>query len=55
MKLTHIGMYPLMAALALGAWAVTPNLVQSAAAQQRKMTKSGIANGSAESTRISSV
>ena len=34
MKLTHIGMYPLMAALVLGAWAVTPNLVQPAAAQQ---------------------
>ncbi len=34
MKLTHIGMYPLMAALVLSAWAVTPNLVQPAAAQQ---------------------
>ena len=34
MKFTHIATYPLMAALVLGAWAVTPNLVQPAAAQQ---------------------
>jgi Ca2+-binding EF-hand superfamily protein len=34
MKLTQFALYPLAAALVLGAWAVSPNLVQPAAAQQ---------------------
>lgn len=34
MKLTQFALYPLAAALVLGAWAVAPNLVQPAAAQQ---------------------
>ncbi len=34
MKLTQFALYPLAAALVLGAWAVAPNMVQPAAAQQ---------------------
>lgn len=33
MRLTNIAVYPLMAALILGVWAVAPNSVQQAAAQ----------------------
>ncbi|MDA0229000.1 MAG: EF-hand domain-containing protein [Proteobacteria bacterium] len=34
MKLTQFALFPLAAALILGTWTVTPNLVQPAAAQQ---------------------